>query len=432
MRPIIIVKCYSSAVNYIHDIRALGYEPVLLEPYIADEALRAEIREDYDRDYRLNGDVRPRVITEKASYGETLEMIRALDPLLILPGCDNGIYLSLRLSNDLGLKSNAFADYAGMRKKYQMQMALRDAGLNYMPTDILHAESEAVSFFHHQGGRAVVLKISEGSGTAGVRICDTEAEVTSAYRGLEELRRSRGRDGEVLIGQRYAEGPEYAVDTISCAGRHVALYGWRYSKHTLPDYATIYDRTVYFSPDEPAYTELIDYVFRVLTALRIQYGPVHTEVIQTADGPVLVEVNCRPGGGSQKYTFQDKVMQEHETMVALHSYLLEPEEFFRRYLVKMHLKQPAAQKDIILRREMYVKKATISEACGNLPTFAYALHHGEHRLYPKTTDLSSTGGTVYLTGPDETQIGKDLDYINWLESEHPERLFQVRESSEGR
>ena len=57
------------------------------------------------------------MITEKASYGETLEMIRALDPLLILPGCDNGIYLSLRLSNDLGLRSNAFADYAGMRNK---------------------------------------------------------------------------------------------------------------------------------------------------------------------------------------------------------------------------------------------------------------------------------------------------------------------------
>ena len=30
MRPIIIVKCYSSAVNYIHDIRELGFEPVLL------------------------------------------------------------------------------------------------------------------------------------------------------------------------------------------------------------------------------------------------------------------------------------------------------------------------------------------------------------------------------------------------------------------
>ena len=31
MRPIIIVNCYSSAVNYIHDIRTLGYEPLVLE-----------------------------------------------------------------------------------------------------------------------------------------------------------------------------------------------------------------------------------------------------------------------------------------------------------------------------------------------------------------------------------------------------------------
>lgn len=426
MRPIIIVKCWSSAVNYIHDIRTLGYEPLLLEPYIPDEALRAEIREDYDREYCLNGDARPRVITEKASYGETLEMIRALSPLLILPGCDNGIYLSLRLSNDLGLKSNAFADYAGMRKKYQMQMALRDAGLNFMPTEILHTEAEAASFFHHQGGRAVVLKLSEGSATADVRICDTESELISAYHELQELRQNRGRDGEELLGQRYAEGPEYALDTISCAGRHAALYGWKYTKHRLPGYATVYDRTVFFSPDEPAYAGLADYVFRVLTALHIQYGPVHTEVIQTAGGPVLVEVNCRPGGGTQKYTFQDKVMQEHETMAALHSYLLEPEEFARRYPEKMHLRQPAAMKDLFLRREKFVEKVTISEACAHLPTFAYALHHGEHRLYPQTTDLSSAGGTVYLTGPDEAQLYQDLDYIDALEREHPERLFRER------
>ena len=50
MRPIIIVKCCSSAVNYIHDIRTLGYEPILLEPYIADETLRAETLADYDRE----------------------------------------------------------------------------------------------------------------------------------------------------------------------------------------------------------------------------------------------------------------------------------------------------------------------------------------------------------------------------------------------
>ena len=113
-------------------------------------------------------------------------------------------------------------------------------------------------------------------------------------------------------------------------------------------------------------------------------------------------------------------------MAALHSYLLEPGEFARRYPEKMHLRQPAAMKDLFLRREKFVEKVTISEACAKLPTFTYALHHGEHRLYPRTTDLSSAGGTVYLTGPDETQREKDLNYIDALEREHPERLFQER------
>lgn len=165
----------------------------------------------------------------------------------------------------------------------------------------------------------------------------------------------------------------------------------------------------------------------MLTALHIQYGPVHTEVIQSADGPVLVEVNCRPGGGPQRYAFQDRIMQEHETMAALHSYLLEPEEFSRRYPEKMHLKQAAALKDLFLRQELYVEKVTIPEACAHLPTFAYALGHGENRMYLKTTDLSSAGGTIFLTGPDEAQLRKDLEYIDRLEREHPERLFRIRE-----
>ena len=119
-------------------------------------------------------------------------------------------------------------------------------------------------------------------------------------------------------------------------------------------------------------------------------------------------------------------MQEHETMAALHSYLLEPEEFSRRYPEKMHLRQAAAVKDFFIRQEMYVEKVTIAEACAHLPTFAYALHPGENRLYPKTTDLSSAGGSVYLTSPDEAQLSKDLEYLDWLEREHPERLYQVR------
>jgi len=42
---------------------------------------------------------------------------------------------------------------------------------------------------------------------------------------------------------------------------------------------------------------LIPYVRGVLDALQISNGPTHGEVMMTADGPCLVEMNCRAHGG---------------------------------------------------------------------------------------------------------------------------------------
>ena len=52
---IVIVECYSSAINYIHDIRVRGYEPVLLERY-APEDEQKRIRAINDEVYAFNGD----------------------------------------------------------------------------------------------------------------------------------------------------------------------------------------------------------------------------------------------------------------------------------------------------------------------------------------------------------------------------------------
>lgn len=80
---------------------------------------------------------------EKESYEKTLEMVREIDPVLILPGCDNGVLPVLRLSKDLGLRSNSLKNYPKMRDKYEMQMALRDYGLAYARSEILNTEKEA-------------------------------------------------------------------------------------------------------------------------------------------------------------------------------------------------------------------------------------------------------------------------------------------------
>merc|ERR1711972_568071 len=41
---------------------------------------------------------------------------------------------------------------------------------------------------------------------------------------------------------------------------------------------------------------LVDYTFKVLDAVGLRYGPCHTEIMLTARGPILVEVNCRLHG----------------------------------------------------------------------------------------------------------------------------------------
>ena len=48
---IIVVECISSAVNYISDIKAEGYEPILLEPYCGLN-MRWYFRKFHDKELR--------------------------------------------------------------------------------------------------------------------------------------------------------------------------------------------------------------------------------------------------------------------------------------------------------------------------------------------------------------------------------------------
>jgi hypothetical protein len=75
MKKIIIYECYSSSVNYIHDIRQKGYEPVLLEEY-AKEEYRDNLREYNDKVYSFNGDEIPTVIMASEKYENTLEIVK--------------------------------------------------------------------------------------------------------------------------------------------------------------------------------------------------------------------------------------------------------------------------------------------------------------------------------------------------------------------
>ena len=417
-----IVECYSSSVNYIHDIKERGYEPVLLEVYTPEEK-REATRIINDRAYAFNHDPLPRVIMAKEHYKKTLDMIKKLQPVLILPGSDPGIELALRLSDDLGLKSNPLSIFWNLRDKYAMQKTLEAAGIRSIQSSIVCSEVEAVSFFKAMHGRKVVVKPTQGSGSVNVFICESEKEVRNAYRINEQFVRVRNRREETVIMQEYIDGEEYVVETVSCAGRHAALFSIRYIKRLRKGYGKIYDTDIYFSPDDEEATELIEYCFQTLDCLGIQYGSVHSEIMVDEKGPVLIEVNARPAGSYQKYTFQDKVMKNHETAVSLDSYFMDQKQFFDRYPECMHLRQPAAVKQICLDETIFVNRVKITERLSRLRSFEYAIENGENCVYPKTTNLDTNGGMIYLTSPDPDTLKKDLDEILLLEREGLSELY---------
>jgi biotin carboxylase len=413
-QKIVIVECYSSSVNYIHDIRERGYEPVLLECYSPKEELE-EVRKINDKAYAFNGDPCPPIIMANKQYEETLKHIRELSPLLILPGSDPGLELSLRLSSDLGLKNNPLSILWNLRDKFVTQEVLKSAGIRHIKSRIVSTEEEAVDFYKEEQGKKVVIKPTQAAASKSVFICGSEYEVRKAYRITDKFVKKRNNKAEKIIIQQYIDGEEYVVDTVSCEGKHVALFGMKYKKRICEGFGKIYDTDFYLSTDDADVKELVDYCFQVLSCLGVKYGAVHSEFMVDDKGPVLIETNARSAGAFQKYTFQDKVMENHETAVSLDSYLMNPKQFFDRYPERMHLKQPAVVKQLCLEEPIFVEKVKITERLSSLESFDYAIENGENCVYPKTTDLDSNGGIIYLTASDCKIIENDLKEIIALE-----------------
>ena len=106
---IVVAEPMSTAFNYLEDIRERGYEPVILETYLpegyAKTLLDAERKSKYAR---IRGPIR--IIREDPDYEVTLREIRSLDPLLVIPGGEEGVVIGTRLADDLGMTGNPYSN----------------------------------------------------------------------------------------------------------------------------------------------------------------------------------------------------------------------------------------------------------------------------------------------------------------------------------
>ncbi|MDO5721849.1 MAG: ATP-grasp domain-containing protein [Actinomycetaceae bacterium] len=162
--------------------------------------------------------------------------------------------------------------------KYLLSQKLQQAGIATAPTALL---SHVQDFTKAYDSDQYVVKDRFGSGSSGLRIVNLE--------DLQSLSRSE-RNPQALVVQPRLDGEEYGVDVVSALkGRgdfKAALVRKKLGMHSGET-----DKAVSKDPGE--FTDLAKSLANFLGS----QGVIDTDVFMTSQGPVLIDINPRFGGG---------------------------------------------------------------------------------------------------------------------------------------
>jgi biotin carboxylase len=209
----------------------------------------------------------------------------------VLTLSDFGVPTAGHVAQELGLRgmtprtAELTTDKGLMREQWD-----RD-GLPNPDFRVVLSEEEAQAAAAELGFPLVVKPAYSGGGGRGVSVVRDAAELGWAY----AFARAPARNGRVLV-ERFLDGLELTVETISHRGDvHVLAM----SDKVKPPLRTRVATSLTYPADLPAtVAEDVRAVAReAVKSLGLDDGPGHLEMILTDDGPVLLELNGRGGGG---------------------------------------------------------------------------------------------------------------------------------------
>ena len=416
MRNIVVVECISTGTNYIQDIVARNYNPVVLEMAESgdnEEALlyKKIVHDSYERikhDFDL--------IHEKDTYEETLAMVKELDPVLVVPGNEKGVILATKLANDLNLLCNPIENLDAFTLKNEMQNRLAENNLRSIRGRVVKSVEEAIDYYDSEGLKEVVIKPIYGAASVGVNICQNKQEMIDSISKVFNQKGYYGNESTELLIQERINGDEYVVNTVSCGGVHRVTLIWKYNKIQTSEGGHIYDSFESINELDLGEAKLVEYAYDVADALGIQYGPVHGEYMIDEKGPVLIEVNCRPCGANMDADFLDSFSGQHETDSSLDSYL-NPKKFDYELKKGYKLFGHAALKLFIVPNDLIAESSPMNHISNKLKShYKTALDPiNETQPFLKTQDLETSCGTVFLSHSDGYQVKKDLDFLRSIE-----------------
>jgi biotin carboxylase len=205
----------------------------------------------------------------------------------VLSMSDSTLLIAARLNQALQLPGISVETTELLLDKAKMRERMAQRGLPTISWARIASLDELIRFQNDVRG-PVILKPIDGEASRNVyRLGRQAAEASALWSSLSDAG-ERGWIAEELL-----EGPEFSVETVTESGRHhvLAITGKYKGKNFV--------ETGHQVPAELSSIEakqIADAVREFLSAMGLEFGIAHTEVIVTTKGPKIVESQNRVGG----------------------------------------------------------------------------------------------------------------------------------------
>lgn len=401
---VVIVDAYAPTRRLAPYFRDAGYGCVRVQSTVAVPAI-------YQSPFSL--DDYAASIVHAGSLEETLREVRKYRPVAVVAGGELGVELADALSERLGLATNGTALSAARRDKYTMIETVRAAGLRSAEQLRITSEDELRTWHERLDGK-VVLKPTRSAASEGIYFCDSPDESVAAYHKLLGTTNIFSERNDSIVAQEYLIGTEFIINTTSRVGRHHVCDIWRTTRVNVNGILDLL-AALYIVPREGAVQDrLVSYACRVLDAVGIQYGAAHIEIKMTPNGPCLIEVGARIGGGDNPY-YAELATGESQLNWGVDAYL-HPERFDSRYQDSYQIQHYVASVAMLSPHEGTLRSypfMSVVEGLQSLHEIRTAVQPGDR--IRRSIDDTTYPLVVNLRHEVEEVVMRDMETLRYLD-----------------
>ncbi|MHC5174567.1 ATP-grasp domain-containing protein [Serratia rubidaea] len=396
--------------NTIVIIDALSTGNELAAAFMSRGCDVVHIWQDFSRQTRTQGFVE--TINYAGSLDDLIQQLGPYDIRYVIAGADSGIALADMLASAMGIPAANDPETTDWRRnKYISQQKLAEKGIRSIRQCKASSAAELVSWAELNGYPVIVKPLNSGA-SDGVTLCESGEDVQRAAEQLLGKENLLGYVNDELLIQELIDGTQYFVNTLSWHGQHYVTDIWEQVRSRVSGGAYNFEGMHLIDAQETYARALATYTLEVLSALGVDYGAAHNEVILTAEGPVLIETNARLMGASiNDVTFSACLGYTQVSLCA--AMYLAPQDFIDRY-VGTHYRMHAYVSEIsfLFKRDGVLEAMPGKRAIERLPSFSnfFALPRPGQRV-TRTADTKGLPGFAYLLHQDQSQLTRDFNQI---------------------